>query len=45
MILEKMATGKLQSLRAEVETMIARKVAERRQELQSQLSKLLVDKI
>jgi DNA-binding protein H-NS len=41
MILEKMPTGKLQILRAEVEAMIATKVAERRQELQSQLSKLL----
>jgi hypothetical protein len=41
MILEKMPTGKLESLRAEVETMIATKVAERRQELQSQLSELL----
>jgi DNA-binding protein H-NS len=34
-------TGKLESLRAEVEAMIASKVAERREELQSQLSKLL----
>jgi DNA-binding protein H-NS len=41
MILEKMPTGKLKSLRAEVEAMIATKVAERRQELQSQLSRLL----
>jgi DNA-binding protein H-NS len=41
MVLEKMPTGKLQSLRAEVEAMIATKVAERRQELQSQLSTLL----
>jgi DNA-binding protein H-NS len=41
MILEKMPTGKLQSLRAEVEAMIATKVADRREELQSQLSKLL----
>jgi DNA-binding protein H-NS len=41
MTLEKMATGKLESLRAEVEAMIATKVAERRQELQSQLSELL----
>jgi DNA-binding protein H-NS len=41
MILEKMPTGKLESLRAEVEAMIITKVAERRQELQSQLSKLL----
>jgi DNA-binding protein H-NS len=41
MILEKMPTGKLQSLRAEVEAMIATKVAERRGELQSQLSELL----
>jgi DNA-binding protein H-NS len=41
MILGKMPTGKLQSLRAEVEAMIATKVAERREELQSQLSKLL----
>ena len=41
MILEKMPTGKLESLRAEVEAMIATKVAERREELQSQLSKLL----
>jgi DNA-binding protein H-NS len=41
MTLEKMPTAKLQSLRAEVEAMIAAKVAERRQELQSQLSQLL----
>ena len=41
MILEKMPTGKLESLRAEVEAMIVTKVAERRQELQSQLSELL----
>ena len=41
MTLEKMPTGKLESLRAEVEAMIATKVAERRQELQSQLSELL----
>jgi DNA-binding protein H-NS len=41
MILEKMPTGKLESLRAEVEAMIVMKVAERRQELQSQLSALL----
>jgi len=41
MTLEKMPTGKLESLRAEVEAMIASKVAERREELQSQLSKLL----
>jgi DNA-binding protein H-NS len=41
MILEKLPTGKLESLRAEVEAMIATKVAERRQELRSQLSKLL----
>jgi DNA-binding protein H-NS len=41
MILEKMPTGKLQSLRAEVEAMIATKVAERREELRSQLSELL----
>jgi DNA-binding protein H-NS len=41
MILQKMPTGKLQSLRAEVEAMIGTKVAERREELQSQLSKLL----
>jgi DNA-binding protein H-NS len=41
MTLEKMQTGKLESLRAEVEAMIASKVAERREELQSQLSKLL----
>ena len=34
MILEKMPTGKLENLRAEVEAMIAMKVAERRQELQ-----------
>jgi DNA-binding protein H-NS len=40
MILEKMPTGKLQNLRAEVEAMIATKVAERRKELQSQLSEL-----
>jgi DNA-binding protein H-NS len=36
-----MPTGELESLRAEVEAMIATKVAERREELQSQLSKLL----
>jgi DNA-binding protein H-NS len=41
MTLEKMPTGKLESLRAEVEAVIATKVAERRQELQSQLSELL----
>jgi DNA-binding protein H-NS len=41
MILEKMPTGKLERLRAEVEAMIATRVAERRQELQSQLSELL----
>jgi DNA-binding protein H-NS len=41
MILEKMPTGKLQILRADVEAMIVMKVAERRHELQSQLSKLL----
>jgi DNA-binding protein H-NS len=41
MSLEKMPTGKLESLRAEVEAMIATKVAERRQELESQLSQLL----
>jgi DNA-binding protein H-NS len=41
MILEKMPTGKLERLRTEVEAMIAAKVAERREELQSQLSKLL----
>ena len=41
MILEKMPTGKLESLRAEVEAMIATKVAARREELQSQLSALL----
>jgi DNA-binding protein H-NS len=41
MTLEKMPTGKLESLRAEVEAMIASKVAERREELQSQLSELL----
>ncbi len=41
MILEKMPTGKLESLRAEVEAMIASKVAERREELQSQLYALL----
>jgi DNA-binding protein H-NS len=41
MMLEKMPTAKLQSLRAEVEAMIVTKVAERREELQSQLSKLL----
>jgi DNA-binding protein H-NS len=41
MILEKMPTRKLESLRAEVEAMIASKVAERREELQSQLSALL----
>jgi hypothetical protein len=36
--LEKMPTAKLESLRAEVEAMIASKVAERREELQSPLS-------
>jgi DNA-binding protein H-NS len=36
-----MPTGELESLRAEVEAMIATKVAERREEVQSQLSKLL----
>jgi DNA-binding protein H-NS len=41
MTLEKMPTGKLEGLRAEVEAMIATKVAERRQELETQLSKLL----
>jgi DNA-binding protein H-NS len=41
MTLQKMPTGELQKLRAEVEAMIATKVAERREELQSQLSKLL----
>jgi DNA-binding protein H-NS len=41
MTLEKMPTSKLESLRAAVEAMIAAKVAERREELQSQLSKLL----
>jgi hypothetical protein len=41
MTLEKMPTGKLERLRAEVEAMIASKVAARRQELQSQLSELL----
>jgi DNA-binding protein H-NS len=41
MTLQKMSTGKLESLRAEVEAMISSKVAERRRELQSQLSKLL----
>jgi DNA-binding protein H-NS len=40
MTLEKMPTGKLESLRSEVEAMIASKVAERRAELQAQLSKL-----
>jgi DNA-binding protein H-NS len=41
MILEKMPTGKLESLRAEVEAMIATKVSARRQELEAQLSELL----
>jgi DNA-binding protein H-NS len=41
MTLEKMPTGKLQSLRAEVEAMIVTKVAERRRELETELSKLL----
>jgi DNA-binding protein H-NS len=36
-----MPTGKLESLRTEVEAMIATKIAERREALQSQLSKLL----
>jgi DNA-binding protein H-NS len=40
MILEKMPTGKLQSLRAEVEAMIGTKIAERRRELESELLKL-----
>ena len=40
MILEKMPTGKLESLRAEVEAMIGTKIAERRRELESELSKL-----
>jgi DNA-binding protein H-NS len=40
MILEKMPTGKLQSLRAEVEAMIVTKVAERRRELEKELSEL-----
>jgi DNA-binding protein H-NS len=40
-ILEKMPTAKLEGLRAEVEAMIALRVAERRQELQSKLSELL----
>jgi DNA-binding protein H-NS len=40
MILEKMPTGKLQSLRAEVEALIVAKVAERRRQLESELSKL-----
>jgi DNA-binding protein H-NS len=41
MILEKMPTRQLETLRAKVEGMIASKVAERRQELQSQLDVLL----
>jgi DNA-binding protein H-NS len=41
MTLEKLPTGKLESLRAEVEAMIATKVAERRHELETQLSQLL----
>jgi DNA-binding protein H-NS len=41
MTLEKMPTGKIESLRAEVEAMIASKVAARRQELETQLSQLL----
>ena len=41
MILEKMPAAKLEDLRAEVEAMISSKVAERREELQSQLSELL----
>ena len=41
MILEKMPTSKLKSLRAEVEAMIATKVTARRQELEAQLSELL----
>jgi DNA-binding protein H-NS len=41
MTLEKMPTGKLENLRTEVEAMIATKVAERRQELETQLSQLL----
>jgi DNA-binding protein H-NS len=41
MLLEKMPTDKLETLRAEVEAMIAAKVAERRQELETQLSELL----
>jgi DNA-binding protein H-NS len=42
MILEKMPTSKLETLRVEVEAMIASKVAERRHELQLQLDELLV---
>jgi hypothetical protein len=41
MVLENMPAGKLQTLRAEVEAMIATKVAARREELQSQLAELL----
>jgi DNA-binding protein H-NS len=41
MTLEKMPTRKLENLRTEVEAMIASKVAERREELQSQLDVLL----
>ena len=41
MILEKMPTAKLERLRAEVEAMIATKVAARRQDLQTQLNELL----
>ena len=41
MILEKMLAAELEDLRAEVEATISSKVAERREELQSQLSELL----
>ena len=41
MVLGKMPAGKLQTRRAEVEARIASKVAERREELQSQISELL----
>jgi DNA-binding protein H-NS len=40
MKLEKMPTGELEALRAEVEAMIATKIAERRQQLEAELAKL-----
>jgi DNA-binding protein H-NS len=40
MTLEKMPAAKLEALRAEVEAMIASKIAERRQHVESELAKL-----